>query len=180
MEVYYVKKKKEEEEPKTGFESITGYSKEASSKSTENTGEICRDKQALVLAMIKGMDEAQGYLKYINQVGFHFTDELAKEVSSQMVNINNSDHCWTPSQVKSEMAKLSLQIPSNVTLGDMTYLANMYYSDFYPNPLREPKDCIIAAHNIAKDPDGYPGMIFLRWTADLMAKSYDINWEDFI
>lgn len=179
MEVYIVKSKKGEE-PKTGFESITGHYKEASSKSLETTGEICMDKQALILSMIKGMGEGFQYLEYTKKHGFHFTDELAKEVSSQMVNMNNSDHCWNPSQVKSEMAKLSLPIPSHVTLGDITYLANMYYSDFYPMPFKEPKDCFLAAYNIANDPDGYPGMIFLRWTADLMSKSYHIDWEEFI
>lgn len=174
-EVYIVRKKAEEV---TGFESITQPGK-SSREITKTNEENPKDTYAIFLAIKKGLKFATCYQSYIEKHGCHFTEKLAYHVSKEMVNVNDSEHCWSPSEVKAEMSKLSLPIPKDITLGDVTYLANMYYSDFYPNPLREPKDCFMAAYNIATDPDGYPGMIFMRWTADLLGKGLDINWEEF-
>lgn len=73
-----------------------------------------------------------------------------------------------------------LSIPSKVTNGDVTYLANMYYADLYPDPLKDEASCLRAAYKVANDPDGYEGMIFCRWTADAIGKAISINWEKFI
>lgn len=63
---------------------------------------------------------------------------------------------------------------------DVTYLANMYYADLYPDPLKDEASCLRAAHKVANGPDGYEGMIFCRWTADAIGKAISINWEKFI
>lgn len=40
--------------------------------------------------------------------------------------------------------------------------------------------CLRAAYKVANDPDGYEGMIFCRWTADVIGKTISINWEKFV
>ena len=97
-----------------------------------------------------------------------------------MVNANDQQHSWTASQVKKSMESLGLSIPGKVTNGDVTYLANMYYADLYPDPLKDEASCLRAAYKVANDPDGYEGMIFCRWTADAIGKAISINWEKFI
>lgn len=89
-------------------------------------------------------------------------------------------HSWTASQVKKSMESLGLNIPSHVTHGDAAHLANMYYADLYPDPLKDEASCLRAAYKVANDPDGYEGMIFCRWTADAIGKAISINWEKFI
>lgn len=86
----------------------------------------------------------------------------------------------TTSQVKKSMESLGLTIPSHVTHGDAAYLANMYYADLYPDPLKDEASCLRAAYKVANDPDGYEGMIFCRWTADAIGKAISINWEKFV
>lgn len=103
---------------------------------------------------------------------------LASEVEAQKAN--GQQHTWTASQVKKSMESLGLSIPGKVTNGDVTYLANMYYADLYPDPLKDEASCLRAAHKVANDPDGYEGMIFCRWTADAIGKAISINWEKFI
>ena len=103
-----------------------------------------------------------------------------EHVSKMMENANGQQHTWTTSQVKKSMESLGLTIPSHVTHGDAAYLANMYYADLYPDPLKDEASCLRAAYKVANDPDGYEGMIFCRWTADVIGKTISTNWEKFI
>lgn len=64
--------------------------------------------------------------------------------------------------------------------GDAAYLANMYYADLYPDPLKDEASCLRAAYKVANDPDGYEGMIFCRWTADAIGKAIKSDWEKFV
>lgn len=123
---------------------------------------------------------AKGYIAYVNKHGYHFTDALAEHASKMMVNANGQMHSWAAQQVKKSMENLGLSIPDKVTTGDVTYLANMYYADLYPDPLKDEASCLRAAYKIANDPDGYEGMIFCRWTSDVIGKAIKLDWEKFV
>lgn len=123
---------------------------------------------------------AKGYSEYVKKYGYHFTDALAEHVSKMMVNASCQTHSWTASQVKKSMESLGLTIPKSVTSGDAAYLANMYYADMYPDPLKDEASCLRAAYKVANDPDGYEGLVFCRWTADAIGKAIKIDWEKFI
>lgn len=71
-------------------------------------------------------------------------------------------------------------IQGKVATGDVTYVANMAYADFYPDPLKDEAACLRYAHKVANDPDGYDGMIFCRWTADAIGKAIKLDWEKFV
>ena len=121
---------------------------------------------------------------YVKVHGYHFTEALAEHVSSKMENANGLEHTWTATQVKKAMDNLGLILPNDnptrATLGDLTYLANMYYADLYPDPVKEEASCIKAAYKSAIDPDGYDGLIFCRWTADAIGTAFNINWKKFV
>lgn len=122
-----------------------------------------------------------GFKKYIKKHGYHFTDMLAEHISNKMINDNGQQHTWKALEVKKAMEGLGLNIPyDSVTLGDVTYLANMYYSDFYPDILKSEVECLKAAYKIAVDIDGYNGMAFCRWISDAVGKNIKINWLKFI
>lgn len=127
---------------------------------------------------------SEDFESYVKKHGYHFTEALAEHVSKLMVNANGQEHSWTASQVKRAMESLGLNISAKTkteaTLGDLTYLANMYYADLYPDPLKEEASCLRTAYKIAMDPDGYKGMIFCRWTADAIGLAVNIDWKKFI
>ena len=127
---------------------------------------------------------AKGYLNYVEKHGYHFTEELADHVSKMMENANGQAHTWTAQQVKKAMESLGLmpfgKTKSESTLGDATYLANMYYADLYPDPLKDEASCLKAAYKVANDVDGYKGMVFCRWTADAIGLAIKIDWEKFV
>lgn len=117
--------------------------------------------------------KARGYVEYINKHGYHFTPKLAELASKMMKNVDGTAHRWTCEEVNTHVAS----IPERSTLGDLTYTANMAYADFYPRVLKTENDCLQYAIAIANDTDGYEGMAFCRWTADLIGKGATIDWE---
>lgn len=126
---------------------------------------------------------SEEFEEYVKKHGYHFTEALAEHVSKMMENANGEEHTWTAQQVKKAMENLGLiplgETVTHATLGDVTYQANMYYADLYPDPFKDEVSCLKAAHRVAKDKDGYEGMIFCRWTADAIGKNIKIDWKKF-
>ena len=127
---------------------------------------------------------SEEFEEYVKKHGYHFTEALADHVSKMMENANGQMHTWTAQQVKKAMESLGLmpfgKTKSEATLGDVTYLANMYYADLYPDPLKDEASCLKAAYKVATDIDGYKGMVFCRWTADAIGLAIKIDWEKFV
>lgn len=118
---------------------------------------------------------------YIERHGYHFTEQLAQVASDMMINSNGKAHKWTPEQIEKTMNMYGLTDHGRCTLGDLTYLANMAYADLYPTVLKDEVSCLRYAVAIANDPDGYDGMPFTRWLADIKKNKHDhhIQWEKF-
>lgn len=119
-----------------------------------------------------------GYKDYVSKNGLHFTRSLQEHASKQMVNSNDSTHTWTTEQVQNVCDVLNLEIPSTSTIDDVAYTANMAYADFYPELLNE-HQCIKYAVAVANDKDGYEGIQFCRWAADIVGKGETIDWAKF-
>lgn len=120
---------------------------------------------------------ASGYIEYVSKHGYHFTPKLAEYVCMEMVNADKTTHNW---DARSILNLLGNSCPQGVTLGDMVYLANMAYADFYPNILQTESRCIDYAKAVATDIDGYEGMPFCRWTADAIGKGTKVDWASFL
>lgn len=129
------------------------------------------------------------FKEYIAKHGYHFSNALAEFASRQMRNAeevengSNNHQILTAEYVKTKLTFLGLTVSPETTgtntLGDITYEANMVYSDVYPE-LLDKEDCIRYGYLIAKDPDGYEGMIFKRWCTDMMEKHLKIDWLEYI
>lgn len=118
---------------------------------------------------------ASGYASYVSKHGYHFTKKLATMASDRMRNVDGSGHSWTVDEIRA--ATNNVVIPKGTTIGDVLYLANMAYADFYPRVLKTEESCVQYALAVANDPDGYEGMAFCRWTADLIGTGATIDWE---
>ena len=118
--------------------------------------------------------------QYINKHGYHFTEELAEYASKKMVNDNGSQHMWNVTDVKNALTNLGYKKPAGSTLADITYTANMCYADFYSSVIPSEETCITYAVNVANDKDGYEGIQFCRWLADVEHKHIEIDWNKFI
>lgn len=118
--------------------------------------------------------------QYIKKHGYHFTNELAEYASKKMVNDNGSEHMWSAKDIEIALNNLGHTKPAGSTLADIAYTANMCYADFYGSVVPTEGGCITYAINVANDKDGYEGIQFCRWLADIEHKHVDINWEQFV
>ena len=118
--------------------------------------------------------------QYLEKYGKHFTIKLADFASEQMVNSDGTNKHWDVSDIKQIIDELGYIIPISSTIGDIIYTANMAHADFYPLLLKDAKSCIIYAIEVANDKDGYEGIQFCRWMADVKNKNLEIDWESFI
>lgn len=124
---------------------------------------------------------ASSFGEYIARHGYHFTTDLADCASKMLINANNREHRWTADQIRQQLAIHGLSDIGKCTLGDITFLANMAYADFYPEVLTSEQACIKYAIAVSKDPDGYDGVVFSRWIADLIGRKItSIEWEKYV
>lgn len=123
----------------------------------------------------KALMGASGYAAYVAKHGYHFTKQLAIMASEQMKNVDGTSHRWTVDEIR--LATNNEIISKGTTIGDILYLANMAYADFYHKVIKTESDCVQYAIAVASDPDGYEGMAFCRWTADIIGKGVTIDWE---
>lgn len=117
------------------------------------------------------------FLAYIHKHGYHFTAALADFATKLMTNDDGSTHNWTTAQVQSAMQSAGMKNnPLNATWGDAAYLANMHYADKYPDIFSSETACIKAAYKDLNDKDGYEGITFYRWLADVVGKQLVVDW----
>lgn len=59
-------------------------------------------------------------------------------------------------------------------------VGNMENADFFPEPLRNEFDIAMYVKKYIDDPDGYEGIAFSRYLADLKRTGTYIDWEEMI
>lgn len=118
----------------------------------------------------------EGYKSYKEKYGMHFSDNLAMWASARMKNADGTQHGWSIDDVKGAFKALGYEKPEKCTWGDATYLSNMYYADFMP-VLKADTDAVKMAYQAMKDPDGYEGMTFNRYTSDIMENGTCVPWD---
>lgn len=126
------------------------------------------------------------YFRYVERNGYSMTDSLAMYASEKLVNADGTAHRWSVEQVRDAFNRMGFVLPGGEhedekisSWGDATYLANMYYSDFYPFVVGDENLCIVMAHKTLNDKDGYVGMSFLRWVADSIGRGMVIDWNKY-
>lgn len=125
--------------------------------------------------------QAEGFSDYINKHGYHFNEHMANAASDMMINQNGQNHKWSVRQVHDKLKLMGITDYGNSTIGDITYLANMAYADFFPEVIKTEEDCIKYALKVVHDPDGYEGLALSRFIADLIGKKVDnLNWSLYI
>lgn len=116
---------------------------------------------------------------YMAKCGKHFTEKTLEYALNKIENADKTKHVFTISDIKEYIDKND-KYPSRSNIFDITYTANMAYADFHPTVIYTVEDCIRYALAVANDIDGYEGIEFCRWVSDLMGKSIDIKWGNFI
>lgn len=117
--------------------------------------------------------------RYTRTHGAHFNDMLCDFAVSHLKNKNGSEKHFTAKDVVGILANADCSLDED-SLYDITFLANWFYSDFYPHAMSTETTVVKAACEYVKDPDGYEGQTLYRWADDMQRKDISIPWDDMI
>lgn len=113
------------------------------------------------------------YLKYYGQ---HFNRKLCEFAVSKM------DHGKSPVQrekIDELLNKYSIKLNHN-ELYDYVYVFNMGNNDFFGSSIADEKHLALYVKDVIDDEDGYDGIVFNRWYADMVCMGIPIEWSDMI
>ena len=113
------------------------------------------------------------YLKYYGQ---HFNKKLCDFAVSKM------KHGKTPvpkEKVDEILDKYNITLEYN-ELYDYIYVYNMGNNDFLGSSIIDEKHLALYVKDVIDDADGYDGIVFNRWYADMVSSGIPIEWDEML
>lgn len=117
--------------------------------------------------------------KYLKYNGPHFNSKLCDFAVSRMRDKNGPIKPYTKEQVDTMLGNLNITLKNN-KLRDYVFVANMCKADFFGSSITDENKLILYVKDLIEDPDGYDGLVFNRWYADMCYTNVPISWEDMI
>lgn len=125
-----------------------------------------------------------GKKDYIAKHGYHFNDKLCNFAVSRMsyVDSNGKEKKLEPYdeyQIERLLKTYDVKIKNDI-LKDKVFVANMCKADYLNSSVPDEKYLAKYIKDVLDDVDGYEGIAFCRWLADVKHKGVNINWEQMI
>ena len=119
---------------------------------------------------------------YLSRNGKHFNKRLCEFAVGRMRgrgpdNVPNGFEPMTREQTEAILESAGLDISNYKAPYDAVYLANMAASDFIGSSLPDMMHVAKYIDDVLTDPDGYDGMVFNRWLADVAGTGIWVDWE---
>ena len=122
-------------------------------------------------------------INYIRYYGYHFNKALCEFAVSKMKKKEGLKMVkiapYTREEVDALLKKYGVEL-ANKKGYDYVYVANMCKADFLGDSVPNEQYLARYVKNVIDDPDGYEGLVFYRWYADMCKKGVIIDWEDMI
>lgn len=124
-------------------------------------------------------------INYLRHNGRHFNKKLCDFAVSKMktthpstgevvklviINKESLDNLLKTYKIKLE----------NNELYDYVYVANMCKADFFGSSVPDDQHLCKYVKDVIDDIDGYDGIVFNRWYADMCRKGIPISWADML
>lgn len=114
--------------------------------------------------------------------GRHFNRKLCEFAINKMYRIDSSTgeekkiDIISKEELDNLLKTYGVEIKNN-TLYDYVYVANMCKADFLSRSVPDKHHLCLFVKDMIDDPDGYDGLVFNRWYADMCRKGIPIDWE---
>lgn len=115
----------------------------------------------------------KNYLKYY---GEHFNKKLCEFAVSKM---KHGKPVVKKEQVDDILNKYGVKLERN-ELCDHVYVYNMGYNDFLGSSIIDERHLALYVKDVIDDKDGYDGIVFNRWYADMVVQGIPIEWEEML
>ena len=113
------------------------------------------------------------YLKYYGQ---HFNKKLCQFAISKM---NHGKSPVLKDKVDEVLIKNNIELNNN-ELYDYIYVYNMGNNDFLGSSIPDEKHLAVYVKDVIDDEDGYDGIVFNRWYADMVTCGIPIEWDEML
>lgn len=113
------------------------------------------------------------YLKYYGQ---HFNKKLSDFAVSKM---KHGKQAVQKEKVDEILSKHGITLQNN-ELYDHVYVYNMGNNDFMGSSITDERHLAMYVKDVIDDKDGYDGIVFNRWYADMVANGIPIEWDDML
>lgn len=124
-------------------------------------------------------------INYLRHYGRHFNKRLLDFAVGMMVKrISSTGEVEKlkpvdKSIIDSKLKQYSITINNN-TLYDYVYVANMCKADFLGSSIPDEEHLCKYIKDVIDDEDGYDGIVFNRWYADMCRKGIPVDWYDML
>lgn len=130
------------------------------------------------LTQFDEMPEAM--VNYMRHYGPHFNRKLCEFAVGMMTKDDGQKITpYNKEQVKTILTRYGIVL-KNDQLHDSTYVANMCKADFLGSSIQDESHLALYIKDVIDDPDGYDGLVFNRWYADMCYSGIAIEWEEML
>ena len=125
----------------------------------------------------------EAMVAYMRHYGPHFNRKLFEFAVSLMTKEQNGKETrvtpYSKEQVKNLLGSNGITL-RNDQLYDSAYVACMCKADFLGSSITDEKHLAMYIKDVIDDPDGYDGIVFNRWYADMCYTGVAIDWEEML
>lgn len=117
---------------------------------------------------------------YLRHYGPHFNRKLCAFAVSKMEKAGGEKLTpYSKEQVRVLLDSAGITL-DNDQLHDSVYVANMCKADFLGSSIADERSLAKYVKDVIDDPDGYDGVVFNRWYADMCYCGIPIEWEEML
>lgn len=122
-------------------------------------------------------------LVYLRYNGRHFNRKLVEFAVSKMTtrDFNGTEIVLEPitrEQLETMMQQNRIHLNSNDNYYDAVFAANMCKADYLGSSIPDEEHLCKYVKDVIDDVDGYDGIVFNRWYADMCRKGIQIDWYE--
>lgn len=121
----------------------------------------------------------EGLINYLKYNGPHFSKKLVEYATSLMTKNDKPIKTINKDRVETILSTYNIKLENN-QLYDHVYVANMIIADFLGESIDDESHMAKHIKDIIDDTDGYDGIVFTRWYADMRAKGIPVDWEEML
>ena len=121
-------------------------------------------------------DRPTSMKRYLKYYGWHFNKELCDFAVSKM---KHGKQPYTKEKVDELLSKYNINLEHN-ELYDYVFVANMGNNDFMGSSILDERHLAMYVKDVIDDEDGYDGIVFNRWYADMVKLGIPIEWDEVV
>lgn len=124
-------------------------------------------------------EKPEAMINYLRYNGPHFSEKLATYAISLMRRDEKPIKPYSKEEVDTILKANNVKLENN-ELYDHVFVANMAKADYLGKSIANEKYLAMYIKDVIDDEDGYDGLPFSRWYADMCKKGKPIDWNSYL